>query len=90
MTRINFASHKAGIRCIVTMLAAVLCAVSTAHAEPYDKTPAGITDASRDASIADDFMRAIWVAPGRQVAFLGRNDSAVKNLRRPRRLVVAT
>ena len=48
---------------------------------PYGATTAGITDASRDADTYGDFLRLIWVSPGTQITYLGRNDSSVKNLR---------
>jgi hypothetical protein len=55
---------------------------SSAHATPpYQKTVAGITDTSRDTAAFADYMRLIWVAPGTQVSFIGRNDAAVMNLR---------
>lgn len=55
---------------------------SVAHARPnYAKTPAGISDASRDASTYDDFMRLLWVDPKTPVNYLGRHDKVVTNLR---------
>jgi hypothetical protein len=64
----------------VGLVAAALA--SPAHAlPPFGSTTAGITDASRDADTYGDFLRAIWVSPGTQVTYLGRNDSSVKNLR---------
>jgi hypothetical protein len=41
-------------------------------APPYGKTPAGITDVSRDTTVYGDFMRAIWISPGTEVNYLGR------------------
>jgi hypothetical protein len=54
---------------------------SSAHAAPpYQKTVAGVTDASRGDTF-NDFLRAVWVDPGTQVTYIGRNDQYVKNLR---------
>jgi hypothetical protein len=43
-------------------------------APPYEKTPAGITDASRDATTYDDFIRLLWVDPRTPVDHIGRYD----------------
>lgn len=54
---------------------------SVALAAPrFGRTVAGVTEASRAASV-DDFLRAIWVPPGTPVTSLGRNDPYVRNLR---------
>jgi hypothetical protein len=67
----------------IAVFAGFILSISpSAHAlPPYGSTTAGITDASRDADTYADFLRAIWVSPGTQVTYLGRNDSSVKNLR---------
>ena len=67
---------------LAALAASILSLSPPAHAlPPYGATTAGITDASRDADTYGDFLRLIWVSPGTQVAYLGRNDSAVRNLR---------
>lgn len=65
---------------VAVTLFVVSSTTSPASAAPYDKTPAGITDAARDSTYAD-FMRMLWVPPGTQVTYFGRHDSAVTNLR---------
>jgi hypothetical protein len=65
-------------------IAALLIATafaSRAHAAPpFDKTVAGVVEASRGKGV-DDFLRAVWVSPGTAVTHLGRDDQYVKNLR---------
>ncbi len=63
----------------IRILAATVLAMgglaSSAIAAPnYMKTPAGISDTSRDASSYGDFMRAIWVQSGTQVSYVGRQN----------------
>src|SRR5581483_11452810 len=63
------------------LVATMLSPLSSALAVNYEKTPAGVTDDSRDPGRSADFMRAIWVPPGTLVTFLGRHDASVTNLR---------
>jgi hypothetical protein len=65
---------------IVALSIAGIWSASSAHAASYQKTVAGVTETSRADSF-DDFLRAVWVAPGTPVTFIGRNDQFVKNLR---------
>ena len=62
-------------------LAAIWPASSAHAAPPYQKTVAGVTDTSRNTAAFADYMRLIWVRPGTQVSFIGRNDAAVMNRR---------
>lgn len=66
----------------VTVIVALSCLVSTGYAaSPYQNTPAGITDTSRDETTFADFIRLVWVDHGTPVTYIGRNDAAVKNVR---------
>ncbi|MGD0076707.1 MAG: hypothetical protein ABSD31_20615 [Candidatus Binataceae bacterium] len=71
------------MRIAVAIIIALLdCAASVAYAAPpYKITPAGITDASRDATTYGDFIRLLWVDPGIRVDHVGRYDQYVINKR---------
>ena len=63
---------------IAIVVALLECSVSIAYAAPpYQKTPAGITDASRDPATYSDFIRLLWVNPGTLVDHVGRYDQFV-------------
>jgi hypothetical protein len=67
---------------LAVIFALLECSVATAYAAPpYGKTPAGVTDASRDAATYGDFIRLLWVTPGVRVDHVGRNDQFVVNKR---------
>jgi hypothetical protein len=71
---------------VVRVCAIAACVIAGAFssramaAPPFDRTVAGVTEASRGNG-GDDFLRAIWVPPGTPVTYLGRNDQYVRNLR---------
>jgi hypothetical protein len=79
----RFEKSLIGLRAALAALIGIaLWPTSPAHAAPpYQKTVAGITDNSRDTGAFADYLRLIWVQPGTQVTFIGRNDSAVMNRR---------
>lgn len=67
------------MRIAIAIIVALLeCSVSVAYAAPpYQKTPAGITDSSRDATTYGDFIRLLWVDPGIAVDHIGRYDVVI-------------
>ncbi|HXZ87899.1 MAG TPA: hypothetical protein VEF07_04975 [Candidatus Binataceae bacterium] len=62
----------------VIAICAIIATGSIARAQPasrfssYSRTVAGITDASRDDTTYNDFLRIVWVPNGTSVTYIGR------------------
>lgn len=58
--------------CVIIAIASILHAQPDSRFSSYPGTVAGITDASRDDTTYNDFLRIVWVPHGTSVTYIGR------------------